>query len=632
MKNVKFNFANIDKIKDVAKKYVIDKIGSFAITGYPSIDKPWEKGKIFTAKKIKIPYMPYALTALSRPDFMATKEVIACHESILTRDEIFFEAYELAKALKKNGIKKGDMICLSMNESPEATIVEAACSFIGAVSINLPTNIDSNDLAEMLKEFNCSYYFVSDEYRKMAEKTVSDLPNIPKCIVPTDRSFKNIENLSTETKKWLARCKNENPLIENEIEFEKLYNQGAEYKCGNVIENLNPEDPAKILFTSGTTNKPKPIYLSNGSINAELIRLKNHTHMNLGKKGISLKVVLDMYPYGNIVSKWFPIYVGKCTGLTPILNSTNADYYMYMYQPVYSQGTPDLYKSFKYNSAIKENGINFLKYAVTGGMKYDAVDKEEDNAVLKKLGSSSSLLDGAGVSEMIGCVSTAVGSKYNIKSAGKPMVGINIKILEDIDGVPFEELPEKKYNENGIICYSGDTMMIGYYNKPELTDSVIFYDKNGVKWYASDGLGYIDEKGYLYITGRKARCFIACDEEDGKIYKVSPEEIEGSLKRLDLAKDTIVVPMTIKNSDGNERKVVKLYVRFNDDRELTEEEKNLIYNYCKNNFMAKCNVPYKIEQWYGEWPKLNGAESKIDYKMIQKVSDEQERQSLGRRI
>ena len=624
MNNVQFKYSNLSRIKEIIKKYVVKREESKKFKGRPSFDKPWEKGMLFTPKKINIPEVPYAYMVLKRPRFNATRNFLVCHEATIGDDEMLYKAYQLAKALKERGIKKGDNVCLSMNEAIEASIVEAACSFIGAVSINLPSNSSKDGIKEFLQEFNCKYYFVSDEYRKMAEEATIDIPDLKKCIVPTGLSFKGLNNLSNETIEWLSRCKDERPLESNEETYESVYKSGCESKITNVIEKLKIDDPAKVLFTSGTTGKPKPILLSNGNINAELIRLKNQTHMNLGPKGVCLKVVADMYPYGNIVSKWFPMFVGKCVGLTPTLNARNADYYLYKYLPVFVQAIPSFFRNLRGNEIVRKLGLKFMKYAVSGGEKYETEDKKEDNAFLKEMGSPAVIQDGAGVSEGVACATTAVGSKYNIESVGRPMVGVNIKIIEDDDTKPYIECQEKTYNENGLICYSGATIMLGYYNQPEKTSKVTYYDEYGNRWYVSDAIGHIDEKGYLYIVARKARCFTAYDEENGQAYKLSPEEVESVLASNPITKDVVALPMTIRDENGIENKVVKLYVRLEDGQVLTDGQKDQILECCRNSKLAKCSIPRKIVQWTGDWPRLNGEGSKINYKALQEYSDAEE--------
>ncbi len=597
-----------------------------SLEGYPSFDKPWEKGTPFTPKNITIPKTPYAALALTDAKFNVMDDAMICHEAHIKRTEMYEKSYALAKSLKQKGIRKGDFVCLSMDDTIEASIVEAACSFIGAVSVNIPSNASREGIKDFLNRFNCKYYFISDKYRKDAEAAAAEIGNIDMCICSSNMSFKNSENLCKETIDWLNRCSDNRELLPNQTTLEEFMKYGQSYN-GNVMEELNPDDPAKILFTSGTSGPPKPILLSNGNINAELIRMSNYTHMKLGPKGNVLKIVADMYPYGDLVSKWLPIYIGKTVCLTPALNANNADFYIYFYEPTYVFGIPDFYRELKKYDSIKEKGLKFFKYLISGGAKYKTSEKEEDNKFLESVGCNKKILDGAGAGEIAAGATAHTELKYNIESVGKPLVGMNVKIIEDNDFIPIEERKELKYNESGLICWGGETLMLEYYGMPEKTAESIYTDEYGRRWFVSDAIGHLDENGSLYITSRKARCFTAVDEETGKAYKLSPEEVESVLADSQFKGECVALRMTIKEDNGTSNNVVKLYVKTEDGSELTEEQKEEILNYFKNSKLAKCSIPRKIVQWNDEWPRLNGEGSKINYRLLQEISDEEEKEN-----
>ena len=624
MNHIQITYLNIKKIKEIAKKYILDKLGSRKFKGYPSFDKPWEKGTLFVPKKIKIPTIPYALLALTDAKFNVMENALACHEAHISREDLKYKGYILAKALKQKGVQKGEFICMSMNDTIEASIVETACSLIGAVSVNLPSNASKEGLKDFLNKFKCKHYFVSDQYRKIAEDASMDIEGIQMCICPSDLSFRGLDNLSRETIEWLNKCKDERELLPNEETLEAFMEHSKEYK-GNVIEKLEVNAPAKVLFTSGTSGAPKPILLSNGNINAELIRMANYTHMNLGAKGIALKVVDDMYPYGDIVSKWLTIFVGKEVGLTPALTSSNADYYIYLYMAPYIFGIPDFYHELKKYDSIREKGLKFWKYLISGGAKYPTAEKVADNEFLHSVGCDKNVLDGAGAGEIAAGATAHTELKYNIESVGKPIVGMNVKIIEDDETKPLNECKELKYDESGLICWGGDTLMLEYFGMPEKTAESIYTDEFGRRWFVSDAIGHIDKKGNLYITSRKARCFTSFDEETGKAFKLSPEDVESVLATSPFGLESVALRMNVTNDNGITNNVVKLYVRSKDDVTVTDEQKEEILNYFRNSKLAKCCIPQKIVQWVGDWPRLNGEGSKIDYRTMQELSDEEEK-------
>ena len=98
-------------------------------------------------------------------------------------------------------------------------------------------------------------------------------------------------------------------------------------------------------------------------------------------------------------------------------------------------------------------------------------------------------------------------------SLGRPIDNTEVKIID------------------GEICVRGDIVMKGYYNMPEETNKVL---KDG--WFYTGDLGYLDEDGYLYMSGRKKNLIILANGEN-----ISPEEIEGAFSTVPIIGEIVVV-------------------------------------------------------------------------------------------
>ena len=110
---------------------------------------------------------------------------------------------------------------------------------------------------------------------------------------------------------------------------------------------------------------------------------------------------------------------------------------------------------------------------------------------------------------------------FNDRSAGLVLPEGELKIID------------KAEDGTGEICYRGDNVMLGYYNRPDLTAEV---KKNG--WLHTGDIGYIDEKGFLIITGRKKNVIIRANGKN-----VFPEELEAYLCRNLLVEEAVVLSM-----------------------------------------------------------------------------------------
>ncbi len=128
------------------------------------------------------------------------------------------------------------------------------------------------------------------------------------------------------------------------------------------------------------------------------------------------------------------------------------------------------------------------------------------------------IVQGYGLTECAPIVSVNKDRGFRHDSAGKALAGIDIEV-EDIgeDGI-------------GKFVVTGDNVMLGYYENPAATSKVL---KNG-RLYTGD-LGYIDEEGYIYITGRKKNVIVT---KNGK--NIFPEEVEAYLAKCPYVKESLV--------------------------------------------------------------------------------------------
>ena len=137
--------------------------------------------------------------------------------------------------------------------------------------------------------------------------------------------------------------------------------------------------------------------------------------------------------------------------------------------------------------------------------------------------------------------------------------------------IPGGELKIDDPDEEGIgeILYKGDNVMLGYYNMPEKTAEVI---KDG--WFYTGDLGFIDEEGWLYITGRKKNVIVT---KTGK--NIYPEELEGLLKEIPEVKDALVYGEEVSSSGDTiisaqlvlDEEVIQETIKDTDDKEKIRE-------------------------------------------------------------
>lgn len=129
------------------------------------------------------------------------------------------------------------------------------------------------------------------------------------------------------------------------------------------------------------------------------------------------------------------------------------------------------------------------------------------------------VIQGYGLTEASPLAAVNHDSFYNDRAAGLVLPGGELKIIE------------RQEDGTGEICYRGDNVMLGYYQRPDLTAEV---KENG--WLHTGDIGYIDDKGFLIITGRKKNVIIRANGKN-----VFPEELEAYLCRSPLIGEAVVL-------------------------------------------------------------------------------------------
>ncbi len=136
-----------------------------------------------------------------------------------------------------------------------------------------------------------------------------------------------------------------------------------------------------------------------------------------------------------------------------------------------------------------------------------------------------------------------------IGSVGQPICTLTTKIVDEQN----RTLPP---HQRGEICLGGPCIAKGYYKNPKATEAVIDVDEYGVRWLHTGDLGYLDEQGNLYITGRKKYLIIL---PGGK--NVNPERVESALSEAQFVKEILVVPSRREESSGLMEESVRVLVQ-----------------------------------------------------------------------
>ena len=394
--------------------------------------------------------------------------------------------------LVKKGVKPGDHVALLGTNCYNWLIAFYAIVRVGAVAVLLNYLSRHETLVELIKYTDCSFICYG-RYNALA-KQAGELDKLVE-----ETGIKSDHSLSFRTK---------------DINFKEIL---ANEEITPFVSPLSREEDSRrtsyIIFTTGTTAKPKASMLSQYS-------LMNIIYLNFAR--------LD------------PVFPQKFMCLLPMFHCFGllvVNAYLAFQRTVYINGLYDkikIYKDFVKNkcgdyasvSIIFDklartpfwwlHGARFVKHCIVGG----GFTSEQEFKFLEKKYGKGKFMNGYGQTECSPMISLVYPDAPRIKqmtTVGTPMKGIELAFMNP----ETKELLPK--GEQGEILVKGYNVFNGYYKLPKEKQP---FDENG--YLHTGDLGYIDEDGYLVLSGRLKDIIIRKGEN------ISPKEIENELKKFDI--------------------------------------------------------------------------------------------------
>ena len=309
--------------------------------------------------------------------------------------------------------------------------------------------------------------------------------------------------------------------------------------------NCDIDDPAVLLYTSGTTGKPKGVTL---------------THKNFVAQVSMVDEIMPMYQEDKIVIV-LPLYhvYGLANGLVCGLSNGCALSLIPQYSPLklfnnisdvkatVLIAVPSMYMHMLQLAGGKSREIpKSLRLCVSGGAPLAMSTINEFMEVFQ-----TELAEGYGLTETTSAVSlNKPGSMYKAGSIGPASPGVSMKVVDEAGN----ELPD---GQEGEIVIKGDMVTKGYWQNDEATAEVLH---DG--WLRTGDLAYRDEDGCFFITDRKKDLIIRSG------FNISPREVEEVIMLHPLIEEAAVVAV----QDKRERETVKAFIVLKEGAELSVKD------------------------------------------------------------
>ncbi len=458
----------------------------------------------------------------------------------VTWQEIHRQVIGVFNSYQKLGIKKGDRVCILSQSRIEWNIVDIANLCCGVITVPIYHSNIADDVAFIINHCGAKLVFFEDEVQglKLDESFKSLKINLPTvCFEPLTNKIPGLE--VTPFSEFSA-APTDNNVDET---FRKL------------AKAVTPEDVATIVYTSGTTGRPKGVVLSHSNIAGELRAIVQGFELSLDD------MCLTFLPFAHILARvesLMPIYSGITLAYAENINSVPQN--IQEVKPTILVSVPRIYE--KIYSKIQNEIANqpaftqkIFKWASTIGrqvarlrseqksvplplaMKYKIADQLVFHKVREKLGGRIRLtvsggaplnaelceffhacgikiVEGYGLTETTAAITVNRPNDFSFGSVGKTLGGTEIRIAPD-----------------GEILVRGALVFKEYYNNPEGTREVFTNDG----WFCTGDIGEITARGFLKITDRKKELIVT---SAGK--NIAPQKLENLLKNTRFISQAIV--------------------------------------------------------------------------------------------
>jgi len=480
-------------------------------TGYPSIDKPWLKYYSKEAVDASLPECTiYEYLIANNKDYPSDIAILYVGRKI-TYKQLFDCIDQTAAALTALGVKPGEIVTVALPSIPEALYTVYALNKIGAVANMIHPLAGEQEMVNYLNEaesrvavlYQGSYDIVKNRLQNTAVKhavVVSAGESLP-------LGIKQLFLLKTPRPRLPAGAGLQS--------WPAFIRGGQGVKVSTFAKD--PRTLALISHTGGTTGEPKGVMCSDYSVNALIWQVGQTLPSNRQER---MLVVLPPFINYSLVNGMFePLSLGHQIVLIPNYVPEQFAAYVKEYKPNHINSIPAYLETLLRSENAKNVDYSCFRHVYYGGEAMAPETEQEINELILARGAENKLGKGLGSTEMVSSATLTV-PKCNLSgSVGIPFVKVNCKIVEP------DTTEELTYGQIGEICFTGPTLMMGYYNKPEATDAIVKYHADGQRWLHTGDLGYLDENGVLYVTGRIKRILMT-KGRDGNITKIFPDRIE----------------------------------------------------------------------------------------------------------
>ena len=422
--------------------------------------------------------------------------------------------------LQENGIKKGDKVALLSENMPNWAVAYLSTVYFGAVIVPILPDFHKADVHHIIQHSEAKAIFVSEKYLATIEELEESILNF---VIKLD-DLTLVDELTNHS--YMDKLKQKMTSVSKELTIPK------------------EDDMAALLYTSGTTGNSKGVMLS---------------HKNLATNALSTYSKIEITTNDVFLSILPLAHTLECTVglLVPILHGSSVYYIdkaptpsvllkaLASVKPTMMVSVPLIIEKIYKNKVLPKFTSSFLMRTLYGIPFFrKKLNKIAGKKLIETFGGRLRFfgIGGAGISPFVekflkeaefpyiigyGLTETApllagtvLGSKIKLKSTGTAFPFVEVKVKD----------PDAKTGA-GELLFKSPSVMLGYYKDEAQTKEVM---EDG--WFKTGDLGYVDDDGYIFISGRSKNVIIGSGGEN-----IFPEQIEATINQHEVVLDSLVM-------------------------------------------------------------------------------------------
>ncbi len=450
----------------------------------------------------------------------ADRTAVVLGDLRLTYAQLWGHAKQYAAVLREKGIGPGDKVALLLPNTPHFPLAYFGVLALGGVAVPVHALLKAEEIQYVLEDSGAKALVCAAPLLGEGAKG-AELAGVPVLSVmePEDSGIERIDQLAPQA----------TPI--------------------DALVLREPEDTAVVLYTSGTTGKPKGAEITHLNVLLNVVVSAQHS-FDIDENDVVLGCLPLFHTFGQTCCMNTAFYVGATVVMLPRFDGAQALQLLADEKCTIFMGVPTMYIGLL--EAAKTSELRpQLKSALSGGAALPVAVLEKFTEVF-----GTQVLEGYGLTETSPVATfNQVGFEPRPGTVGKQIWGVEVEIAKAELDDRIELLPR---GELGEIVVRGHNVFAGYLNKPEATAAAIV---DG--WFRTGDLGTKDEDGYVTIVDRKKDMVIRGG------YNVYPREIEEVLLRHTAIGQVAVIGLPDPQY-GEE--VTAVIVRDPAAGEVTEEE------------------------------------------------------------